>query len=185
MDTAKSFQAGFLANSPVTLIANQSTGSANMVNSATVTYSSGAWPTGTAFQINLMSSSENNAAILAQSKMFNITSSGSSTSGSSTGAVPTTMSMSTSSMTPMTSGMSSTSTVVTMTSMSGTASSGSGDASGGIPNAVSETYPGMQEDVLIKCRSLPLLRQARRADSLPPPSWACCWAQRGWSDLLL
>ncbi|RSH93230.1 hypothetical protein EHS25_007584 [Saitozyma podzolica] len=125
-------QAGFLSNSPVTLTANQSTGSSNVVNSATVTYPSGSWPVGTAFQINLMSSSNSNAAILAQSQQFNITSSGStaasgSSSASSSASGPTTISASKTSVT-------SSATVVTITSASGNSS---GDASGGIPNSAS------------------------------------------------
>jgi len=94
-------QAGFLPNSPVTLVANQSTGDANTVNSVSVTFPNGNWPVGTAFQVNLVSSTNGNQAILAQSEQFNITSGGSSSAASatsagsaSTAARPTTMTMS-------------------------------------------------------------------------------------------
>ncbi|WWD20348.1 hypothetical protein CI109_104824 [Kwoniella shandongensis] len=127
-------QGGFLQDSPVTLIANQSTGAANSVNSATVSFPSGSFPEGTAFQINLVSSSTSqNSAIYAQSQQFNITSGGSSSSSSSasssstsasssttSGAVPTTISQSGAS-----------SAVATVTSTDGSATS----AGGNIPNA--------------------------------------------------
>jgi len=131
-------QQGFLTNSPVTLIANQSTGDSGVQNSATVTYPGGAWPTGYGFQVNLMSSSSFNAAILAQSSMFNITSSG----GSSVSASST----STSSMSTTSNSLPTTLTGMTLTTpatvTSGTATSSGGDASGGIPNASTSVKSG-------------------------------------------
>lgn len=114
-------QAGFLQNSPVVLVANQSTGSSGQTNSATVTFPNGPWPTGTGFQINLISSSTGQAAILAQSQQFNITGGGSnSTMPSSSASSPTTLS-----------GVSASPSG----SASLTGSAPNGDASGGIPNA--------------------------------------------------
>ncbi|CAD6565403.1 MAG: hypothetical protein TREMPRED_001159 [Tremellales sp. Tagirdzhanova-0007] len=160
-------QAGFLPNT-VTLVANQSTGSSDVTNSVTVSYLSGSWPVGTAFQVNLISSSQDNSAILAQSQQFNITSTASSSSSSSSdssiAAVPTTLTSSSASTT------STSSSVMTITSASSnTASSNSaGDASGGIPNTAaaspSSTLLGAQ--LLTLTRSLPPNR-APRASTQP------------------
>lgn len=119
-------QAGFLQNSPVTLTANQSTfGTANAINSASVTYPGGTWPTGTGFQINFVAKNSADAAIYAQSLMFTISNTGSASSASS----PTTL--------MVTSGSSTSATpVMTVVSASGSGSGNSGDASGGIPNSV-------------------------------------------------
>ncbi|WVQ95779.1 hypothetical protein IAU59_002878 [Kwoniella sp. CBS 9459] len=124
-------QAGFLSDSPVTLIANQSTGSSDIVNSATVTYSGGNWPEGTAFQINFMSSDRNNAAILAQSNQFNITSGGDSSSSSSSAA-------STSSSSATSTGTAPT-TVTQASTAAATTAAASGSTSGDIPNASAST----------------------------------------------
>ncbi|KAJ9113039.1 hypothetical protein QFC22_006135 [Naganishia vaughanmartiniae] len=68
----------FLAASPVTLIANQTTSA----GSTSLSYPSGSWPAGTGFQVNLVKSTEEVNSILAQSGMFNITASASSASSS-------------------------------------------------------------------------------------------------------
>ncbi|KAK4686052.1 hypothetical protein P7C73_g4086, partial [Tremellales sp. Uapishka_1] len=130
-------QAGFLTNSPVTLVANQTTGSANVVNSVTVTYSAGTWPVGTAFQINLMgSSSGGSSAILAQSQQFNITSDGSSSSSSSaSSSASSSSSAAASSSTVTTSTVTASSAAVAATSDTASETTG-GNASGGIPSAV-------------------------------------------------
>ena len=84
----------------MTLISSQSRGSPNVQNTAQVSFPSGSWPEGTAFRINLVSTSSDNQAILAQSSEFNITSSGSgsgavassaTTSATSTGTPPATL----------------------------------------------------------------------------------------------
>ncbi|ORY34693.1 hypothetical protein BCR39DRAFT_514034 [Naematelia encephala] len=131
-------QKGFLSNSPVVLVANQSTGTAGQSNSVTVTYPSGAWPTGYGFQINFVSSSTNSdSAIYAQSNQFNITSGGSSSSSSS--STSSSSSASTSSVVAPTtiSQTASSTTTVSTTSSAATSGSAAGDASGGIPNAAS------------------------------------------------
>ncbi|OCF33578.1 hypothetical protein I316_04651 [Kwoniella heveanensis BCC8398] len=125
-------QAGFLTDSPVTLISNQSTGSSDITNSATVTYPNGNWPEGTAFQINFMSSDKSNAAILAQSNQFNITSGGDSSS--STAASSTSSSASSTST-----GTSPTTISQASTAAAATTSAASGSASGNIPNASAST----------------------------------------------
>lgn len=128
-------QAGFLTNSPVTLVQNQSTGAANQVNSVTVTFPNGAWPTGTAFQINLVSSTNSDSAILAQSPQFNITSGGSSggsSASSSTGSAPTTISGSSTRS-------SAASTIPAVTNTNGQpagASTGATSSNNALPNAV-------------------------------------------------
>ncbi|KAJ9094254.1 hypothetical protein QFC21_006080 [Naganishia friedmannii] len=68
----------YLANSPVTLIANQTTSA----GSTSLSYPSGSWPAGTGFQVNLVKSTNDVNSILAQSGMFNITASASSASSS-------------------------------------------------------------------------------------------------------
>ncbi|WRT69734.1 uncharacterized protein IL334_006725 [Kwoniella shivajii] len=128
-------QAGFLTDSPVTLIANQSTGSSDIVNTATVSYPNGNWPEGTAFQINFMSSDKSNAAILAQSNQFNITSGGSSSSSSSSASSSSSVS---SSATSSATGTSPT----TMSQASTTAAASSAaasDSTGNIPNSSNST----------------------------------------------
>ncbi|WWC92846.1 uncharacterized protein L201_007807 [Kwoniella dendrophila CBS 6074] len=131
-------QVGFLTDSPVTLIANQSTGSSDIVNTATVSFPNGNWPEGTAFQINFMSSDKNNAAILAQSNQFNITSGGSSSSSSSSS------SSASSSATSSVTGTSPTtiSQQQTQTSAAATAASTEATSSGSIPNSSNSTTTG-------------------------------------------
>ncbi|KZT62338.1 hypothetical protein CALCODRAFT_479231 [Calocera cornea HHB12733] len=53
----------------------------------TVTYPSGSWPVGNAFQVNLIRSSEDTSTIYAQSNDFNITSSAASSTSSSSSSV--------------------------------------------------------------------------------------------------
>ncbi|WVQ77775.1 hypothetical protein IAR50_007465 [Cryptococcus sp. DSM 104548] len=126
----------------VTIVANQSSSD----GSATVTYPDGNWPTGTAFQINLLSAK---SAILAQSSQFNITDS--SSSSSSSAASSTSSGSSAAVVSGSTSGLSSTSTSVSSTS-SGSSSAASGksttaaasttgssSSSGAIPNAATTT----------------------------------------------
>ncbi|KAI9638867.1 uncharacterized protein MKK02DRAFT_41894 [Dioszegia hungarica] len=123
-------QAGFLSNSPVTIKESQSS-STGSSNSASITYPGGTWPVGTAFQINLVTSTMSNQAILAQSNQFNITNSGAAAvASSSTGMAPTTVSYASAFAT-----VSAPSSVVTVTSTSGSA----GDASGGIPNSAASS----------------------------------------------
>jgi hypothetical protein len=125
-------QAGFLTNSPVTLKEDQSTSS----QSTTISYPSGNWPEGTAFQINLVAkpnAGNSGFAILAQSGQFNITSGGSNSrssaaasSSTTTGVAPTTVRQTT------------TTSNVPATSSGAVVNANSGDASGGIPNSVSK-----------------------------------------------
>jgi hypothetical protein len=124
-------QAGFLSNSPVTLVANQSTGSPNQDNSVSVTFPNGNWPVGTAFQINLVSSANGNSAIYAQSERFNITSGGSS---SATGAAASSSSAS-SATRPTTISMMTSTTASTIPPVTNTGGSASG-SSNALPNAV-------------------------------------------------
>ncbi|WVF68227.1 hypothetical protein IAT40_002992 [Kwoniella sp. CBS 6097] len=126
-------QAGFLTDSPVTLISNQSTGSSDIVNSATVSYPNGNWPEGTAFQINFLSSDKNNAAILAQSNQFNITSGGDSSSSTSASSTSSSASSTSTGTAP---------TTVSQASTAATTSAATGSASGNIPNASASTSAG-------------------------------------------
>ncbi|WWC65868.1 uncharacterized protein I303_108490 [Kwoniella dejecticola CBS 10117] len=125
-------QAGFLTDSPVTLISNQSTGSSDIVNTATVTFPNGNWPEGTAFQINFVTSEKSNAAILAQSNQFNITSGGSSSSSSSSSASSSSTSGSATSTGTSPTTLSGTSSAVTVTSTDAS-------ATGNIPNSSNGT----------------------------------------------
>ncbi|KAL7425198.1 hypothetical protein Q5752_000886 [Cryptotrichosporon argae] len=133
-------QNGYLADSPVTLIANQSTGAADIANGATVTYTGGAsWPTGTMFQINLVATDSANAAILAQSQYFNITYSASSASSSSSSTASSASSASSSSSSS-TSTSATTTTAATTTSAAAstdTVATVTADSTSAIPNAVS------------------------------------------------
>ncbi|WVR08043.1 hypothetical protein IAU60_005087 [Kwoniella sp. DSM 27419] len=122
-------QAGFLSNSPVTLIQDQDRGSPDIVNTATVTFPNGNWPVGTAFQINFMSSDKSNAAILAQSNQFNITSGGSSSSSSSSSSAVSSSTSSATGTSPTTMSQSSTAAA------SATSAGASGVTAGNIPNA--------------------------------------------------
>ena len=124
-------QQGFLTSGPVTLVSSQQTGSSDQTNSASLTYPSGAWPIGHGFQINFMSTQQNNNAILAQSMQFNITSGGSSgMMATSSGTPPMTLTNN--------AAMTSTSSTGSMSTASYTGNAmASGSASGIIPNAVS------------------------------------------------
>ena len=83
----------------MTLVKNQDTGDADETQTATVSFPSGSWPTGHAFQINLVQTTNGQTAILAQSGQFNISSGGSSSSSSSSAAVVATKSSAKSSST--------------------------------------------------------------------------------------
>ncbi|WVQ78963.1 hypothetical protein IAT38_001055 [Cryptococcus sp. DSM 104549] len=137
-------QAGYLADSPVTLIANQSTGDSDITNSATVSYPDGDWPEGTAFQINLVTSTKSSAAILAQSNQFNITSGGSSSSSSSAESSSSSSSSSSvvsSSTAPTT--LAGSSTAVTVTSTGAAAAVTSATTTGAsLPNSSSSNTSG-------------------------------------------
>ncbi|WVO17209.1 hypothetical protein L204_104901 [Cryptococcus depauperatus] len=123
-------QAGFLQNSPVTLVPDQQTGDPDKTNSASVSFPDGHWPEGTAFQINFVSTDKNNNGILAQSNQFNITSDGKSSSGASTAstsaASSSTTSAKTSGMSHSTSG-----SMASVTNSGGASASGNGTA---LPN---------------------------------------------------
>ncbi|TYJ51887.1 hypothetical protein B9479_007510 [Cryptococcus floricola] len=118
----------------VTIVKNQTSSD----NSVTVSYPDGDWPTGTAFQINLLSAK---SAILAQSDQFNITESASSSSSSSSESSSSSSSSSaSSSSSSASSSKASTSAAVASTSAAAS-SSGAGSAaagsstSGSIPNS--------------------------------------------------
>ncbi|KAI5450182.1 hypothetical protein NCC49_003331 [Naganishia albida] len=117
----------FLANSPVTLVQNQSTSA----GSASLTYPSGAWPTGTAFQVNLVKSTSETNSILAQSEMFNITGSASSSSSSAASSSASTSASSSSSA------ASSSSSAATVVQQSGASAvySGNAQSTAAIPSA--------------------------------------------------
>lgn len=122
-----------------------------------MTYPGGTWPVGVAFQINLVTSTMSNQAILAQSPQFNISNSG---SVQETGVSPTTvLGAATTPVTP---------TVVTVATAAQQVSSATtltltGDASGGIPNAVSVSIH------LEGCRSCQAA-SSRSAGDKPSPS---------------
>ncbi|WVQ66434.1 uncharacterized protein L199_004615 [Kwoniella botswanensis] len=130
-------QAGYLSDSPVTLISDQATGSADIVNTATVTYPNGNWPEGVAFQINFVTSEKSNAAILAQSNQFNITSGGSSSSSSSSSSSASSSSSSSSTATSTSTGTSP--TTLTQTSSAVTVTSTDASTTGNIPNSSNST----------------------------------------------
>ncbi|ORX37645.1 hypothetical protein BD324DRAFT_622712 [Kockovaella imperatae] len=133
-------QQGFLPNGPVTLSSSTNTGSPNQQNSATVSYPSGSWPEGHGFQINLMSSDQNNAAILAQSNQFNITSGGSSSNSNSV-SVANAVPSSSSGVPPitLTNGAAVQTTGTSQSTLTSLPAGYTGDATGGIPNAVTST----------------------------------------------
>ncbi|WWD04204.1 hypothetical protein V865_002271 [Kwoniella europaea PYCC6329] len=129
-------QAGYLSDSPVTLISDQATGSSDIVNTATVTYPNGNWPEGVAFQINFVTSEKSNAAILAQSNQFNITSGGSSSSSSSSSSAS---SSSSSSSTATSTSTGTSPTTLTQTSSAVTVTSTDASTTGNIPNSSNST----------------------------------------------
>ncbi|AFR96448.1 hypothetical protein C343_04572 [Cryptococcus neoformans C23] len=123
-------QAGYLdGNSPVTLIDSQSTGDSGTTQSATVTYPGGSWPTGIAFQINLISTDSHNTGILAQSEQFNITSGGDSSSSASSSSSSSASSSSSSAASSASS--SSTSATVVRTTAASSASAATSAATSG------------------------------------------------------
>ncbi|ODO08456.1 hypothetical protein L198_00186 [Cryptococcus wingfieldii CBS 7118] len=116
----------------VTIVRNQTSSE----NSVTVSYPDGDWPTGTAFQINLLSA---RSAILAQSDQFNITESASSSSSSSSESSSSSSSSSASSSSSSASSSSSSAAVTSTSaaaSSSGASSAAAGSStSGSIPNS--------------------------------------------------
>jgi len=109
------------------LAANVTTSS----GSVSVTYPSGSWPVGDAFQVNLIASTDNINTIYAQSNDFNITSSGSSTASSSTSSA------STASMASMTGSTLSVSNTASSPTLSGSAAGSSASVAAGnstLPN---------------------------------------------------
>ncbi|ODN98061.1 hypothetical protein I350_07703 [Cryptococcus amylolentus CBS 6273] len=119
----------------VTIVKNQTSSD----GSVTVSYPDGDWPTGTAFQVNLLSAK---SAILAQSDQFNITESDSSSSSSSSESSSSSSSSSASSSSSSASSSKASTTSAAVASTSAAASSsGAGSAaaststSGSIPNS--------------------------------------------------
>ncbi|OWZ61888.1 hypothetical protein AYX14_05824 [Cryptococcus neoformans] len=134
-------QAGYLdGNSPVTLIDSQSTGDSGTTQSATVSYPGGSWPTGIAFQINLMSTDSHNTGILAQSEQFNITSGGESSSSASSSS-SSSASSSSSSAASSASSSSTSATVVRTTAASSASAATSAATSGSSASGSNSTLP--------------------------------------------
>ncbi|OWZ75419.1 hypothetical protein C365_05978 [Cryptococcus neoformans Bt85] len=134
-------QAGYLdGNSPVTLIDSQSTGDSGTTQSATVSYPGGSWPTGIAFQINLISTDSHNTGILAQSEQFNITSGGDSSSSASSSS-SSSASSSSSSAASSASSSSTSATVVRTTAASSASAATSAATSGSSASGSNSTLP--------------------------------------------